>query len=111
MQNFSKIIISIQALICNTLCEETSFFLNDEDSKKALIYAKQQSDTQQEIKDSHNFKLSGIFFIDDQNWTVWINDKPYSTIGIHGDFSIDEVNEQYVTVTTSDGDTVTLTVD
>ena len=103
--------VSIHATSCYTLCEEISFFLNDEDSKKALMHAKQQSDKQQETKDLRNLKLSGIFFIDDQNWTVWINDKPYSTIGVHGDISIDEVNEQYVTVTTSEGDTVTITVE
>ncbi len=109
MQNFSKIIIS--GIMLNSVAmpeEPISFFMNDEDSIKALSLAKQSNtnDTEQ----TSNLKLSGIFFVDEQNWTIWINSKPYSEIGQHEDFSIDEVSESEVTITTSDGDAIILSV-
>lgn len=109
MQNFSKIIIS--GIILNSIAiseEITSFFMNDEDSIKALSLAK-QSNTNDSLQTS-NLKLSGIFFIDEQNWTVWIDGNPYSEIGQHENFSIDEVSESEVIITTSDGDTSILSV-
>ena len=82
--------------------------LNDEDSIKALSLAKQSNTN--DIPQTSNLKLSGIFFVDEQNWTVWIDGNPYSEIGQHENFSIDEVSESEVTITTSDGDTSILSV-
>lgn len=106
MQNFSKIIV-IFLLINPVFSNEPSFFMNDEDSKKALELAKES--TQEPY--SGEMKLSGIFFMDESNWVVWINGKAYSTIGQQGNFSIDEVSESDVTITMSDGKTIVLSVE
>lgn len=97
-----------------TLCwpafsgDQGSFFMNDDDSQKATTLAKQSEEAKE--FSSGGIKLSGIFFIDESNWTVWINGKAYSAVGQQGDFSIDEVSENEVTITTSDGNTIKLSV-
>lgn len=110
MRNISKIIVAISAITNIAFCEtQESFFMNDSDSKKAIFLAKQyeKSDTNED----NNFKLSGIFFIDEMNWTIWLNGTPYSEIGQHGNFSIDEVSDNEVIITTSSGETFALSVD
>lgn len=107
MRNFSKIIVSFMVLICFAKSEE-SLFMNIEDSKKSIFMAKQKKKLKK--TNSKNFKVSGIFFIDELNWTAWINDEVYSSIGQKGDFSIDEVSENSVILTTSDGDTIEISV-
>jgi effector-binding domain-containing protein len=57
------------------------------------------------------YKLSGIFYINKDNWTVWINNVPYSSIGQKNDFSIDEVTEEIVILTMPDGITIEISVD
>ena len=88
--------------------DQGSFFMNDDDSQKATTLAKQSEETKE--FSSGGFKLSGIFFIDEANWTIWLNGKAYSAIGQQGDFSIDEVSENEVTITNSDGNTIKLSV-
>ena len=109
MQDISKIVITVVILSCGTLAgEQTSFFMNDLDSKKALSLAKQ--DNEVETQNPHKLKLSGIFFIDDQNWTIWLNNTAYSEYGQYENFSIDDVSEFEVTITNSDNEIVTLFV-
>jgi hypothetical protein len=57
-----------------------------------------------------NFKISGIFYVNSDNWTVWINGIAYSTIGQQPDFSIDSVSENYVSITLNDGTLLNLSV-
>ncbi len=109
MQDISKIVVTSFILSFGTLAsEQTSFFMNDLDSKKALSLAKQSN--KEETQKIPELKLSGIFFVDDQNWTIWLNDIAYSEYGQYENFSIDAVSESEVTITNSDSETVTLSV-
>ncbi len=94
-------------IICAAKTEE-SLFMNIEDSEKAILMAQQKKKVQK-INNEH-LKVSGIFFIDESNWTVWINDESYSSIGQKEDFSIDEVSENNVILTTSEGNTLEISV-
>ena len=85
-----------------------SFFMSDEDSEKAISLAKRSAESEQH--ENNPLQLSGIFFVDESNWTVWIGDATYSTLGKYGDFSIDKVTDAAVTVTTSEGNTLELSV-
>ena len=110
MRNISKITVAITAITNIAFCEiQESFFMSDADSKKAILLAKQyeKSDSNEDV----TFKLSGIFFIDEMNWTIWLNGMPYSEAGQHGNFSIDEVSETEVIITTSSGETFVLSVE
>jgi hypothetical protein len=60
--------------------------------------------------DPESFKISGIFYVDENTWTVWINGEAYSTIGQQKDFSIDGVNEDFITLTLNDGKTITMPI-
>ena len=109
MQNISKGIVTIIILGSISIAEEiTSFFMDDEDSTRALRLAKQ---TKKEVLKNDELKLSGIFFIDEQNWTVWLNGVAYSEYGQHENFSIDEVSENAIIITTAEGNAITLTVE
>lgn len=111
MQNISKIIIGLAAITDVAFCEiYESFFMSDEDSRKAILLAKQYG-TVDSSNNVVNFKLSGIFFIDEMNWTIWLNGIPYSDAGQHGNFSIDEVSETEVVITRADGESLTLSVE
>jgi hypothetical protein len=55
-------------------------------------------------------RISGIFFVNDSTWTVWIDNVPYSSPGQKEDFSIDEVSEDSVTLTMNDGITIDICV-
>lgn len=110
MQSFSKIIIILITHFFVAQAEsQTSFFMEDEDSQRAISIAKQSTEASTKNQNT-DLKLSGIFFIDDDNWTVWINDSAYSSIGQQGDFSIDEVSESEVVLTTKDGNSIHLSV-
>lgn len=110
MRNISKIVIGLNMIANIAFCEgQESFFMNDEDSKKAILLAKQHGKT--DTVDDANLKLSGIFFIDESNWTIWLNGTSYSEAGQHGNFSIDEVSESEVAITLSTGDAVRLSVE
>ncbi len=102
MRNISKILI----MSPNFTNSEESMFMSDDDSKKILSMLKENKKPM-----SNNLKVTGIVFIDEANWIVWINNTPYSSIGENGDFSIDEVSESEVVITKNDGKTLTLSVD
>jgi hypothetical protein len=83
-------------------------FMTDKESEKVLSIAKQKN--QKSFKRCGH-KISGIFFVDDSTWTVWIDNVPYSSIGQKEEFSIDEVSEEKVVLTTNDGFTLDIYVD
>jgi hypothetical protein len=92
-----------------SLCREASFFLTEKESD-AILEAVTQKKPNGKKKDDNNFKISGIFYINEDNWTVWINGIEYSTIGQHRHFSIDSVTESDVSLTLNDGTLLNLSV-
>jgi hypothetical protein len=89
---------------------EHMIFMNDWESKLALRSVKKHKGTQRPNCPNGTIRLSGILYIDGDNWTVWIDDVPYSSIGQKDDFSIDEVTEDCVLLTMSDGSTISISV-
>ena len=89
-----------------------SFFICDEESCEILdsVYNRTSSKRKKPKTIEISPKISGIFYVDDENWTVWINDVPYSSIGQQEDFSIDSVSEHYVCLTLNDGSTLNLDI-
>lgn len=108
MRNISKVIIIFSFFSLINVKSEESLFMSDEESQKILSFVENNKN---KCVDSCEFKLSGIVFIDDLNWVVWINNKPYNSIGEKEDFSLDEVNENNVVITRTDGKTLNLSVD
>ena len=106
MRNISKILIILLIMNLNFANSEESMFMSDDESKKILSMLTENKKTA-----SDSLKVTGIVFIDESNWIVWINNKPYSSIGENGDFSIDEVSECEVVITQNDGKTITLSVE
>jgi hypothetical protein len=108
MQYISKIavlmilnLLSISESIARTL------FMSDEESRQAIRALKKHMAVQHSI----NYrKLSGILYVNEDNWTVWIDDIPYSSIGQKDEFSIDEVTEDSVSLTMRDGATINISV-
>lgn len=106
MRNISKILIIF--LIMTTLAKaEESLFMSEEDSKRILSMLKEGK----KLISTNNLKVTGIVFINDLDWIVWINNKAYNSIGEKGEFSIDEVTENSVIITQNDGKTLTLSVE
>lgn len=106
MRNISKILMILLIAILNLAKSEESMFLSDKDSEKILSMLKESKN-----RIGNNFKVTGIVFINNEDWVVWINNKAYSSIGENGEFSIDEVNENTVVITQNDGKTLTLSVE
>lgn len=106
MRNISKILIVF--LIMTTLAKaEESLFMSEEDSKRILSMLKEGK----KLISTNNLKVTGIVFINDLDWIVWINNKAYNSIGEKGEFSIDEVTENSVIITQNDGKTLILSVE
>ena len=89
--------------------QQESLFMNDEESHKVLS-ALENFEEQNRPSPSKDLKVTGIFFVDDSNWVVWINDTAYSSVGQKESFSIDEVNENEVIITKTTGETLALSV-
>lgn len=106
MRNISKILMILLIGISNFAKSEESMFLSDKDSEKILSMLKESKNHV-----GNNFKVTGIVFINSEDWVVWINNKAYSSIGENGEFSIDEVSENTVVITQNDGKTLTLSVE
>jgi hypothetical protein len=85
-----------------------SFFMTEQESSKILSHLKSHNSNKN--IPNKNFKISGIFYINSDSWTVWINGIAYSTIGQQPDFSIDSVSENYVSLTLNDGTCLNLSV-
>lgn len=108
-----RFIFTIIAILICQYClasEQESFFLEDSETKIVLDAIKEKDADPKKIS-NNDFKLSGVFFIDENNWTVWINDKAYSSIGQQKEFSIDEVSENGVYLSLQDGKTIFLSVE
>ncbi len=108
MRYISKIILCLLAI--KTYAADHSFFLNDDDSRMVLETISKGNRDALKNKQNTELKVSGIFYMDSDNWTVWINDVPYSNIGQHAEFSIDEVGENYVSLSMSNGERIRLSV-
>jgi hypothetical protein len=106
---------AIVSLALTTLSfSQDSFLLSEEESKEVqeiLSAAKQRANGDKEDMELNNLKVSGILYVDSDNWIIWINGKSYSSIGEHSNFSIDSVSEDTVTLSLKDGSTRPLTVD
>ena len=87
---------------------ETSYFFSDKESKAILNQTATEKTKGKSAKTT--YKLSGILFITPKNWTVWINDKPYSSVGQYEDFSINFVSKQCVNLTINNGSSITLSL-
>ena len=104
-------------MICLALSQccypsQTSFFMSEKESAKILnfINSKNTEKPQKASLPKRDLTISGIFYVDHNTWTIWINDIAYSTIGQQADFSIDEVSENSVSLTLQDGVTLCLSV-
>lgn len=109
MQIILQIIIIIVALTSDGF-SINSFFMNDAQSKLIMNMINEQQNSKQPESRNKTLILSGIFYIDEEHWTIWINNNQYTSIGQNDDFSIDEVTEDSVTITLLDGQTIILTV-
>jgi hypothetical protein len=111
---FEVVIASV--IISSSLHARNSFFMNEEQSNEMTAFVKgdhrngSKTHKEEGEHDPEALKISGIFYIDGDTWTVWINEAAYSTIGQHKDFSIDSVGEDYITLTLNDGRTITMPV-
>ena len=86
--------------------------MSEKESAKILnfINSKNTEKPQKASLPKRDLTISGIFYVDHNTWTIWINDIAYSTIGQQADFSIDEVSENSVSLTLQDGVTLCLSV-
>ncbi len=109
MQVILQIIIFIFIFISHAFGHH-SFFMNEEQSKTMINLVTNNMNQKQSTNLERPIKLSCVFYLNQENWTIWINNKQYSTIGQNDDFSIDEVNEDSVILTLIDGQTLNLTV-
>lgn len=107
MHTFLQIILTFTLLSLNAICAKSSFFMTEDQSKMILF---QLQDSKGIQSSDNSLKLRGIFYIDEENWTIWINDISYSTPGKHDLFSIDAVSENSVSLTLSNGSSVVLEV-
>ena len=96
------IILQTISLIFINICYSASYFYSKEESESILEYISPKSNI---------YKVSGILYLDDNNWIIWINDKPYNSTGLKEEFSIDEVYEDKVTLTLKNGQTIVLTIE
>jgi hypothetical protein len=76
--------------------------MNDEQSASMKKLVEQQQISKNSFTD-YTLKITGIFYTNDENWTIWINGTRYSSVGQYDNFSIDKVEEDAVTITFLDG--------
>ncbi|MDR0942679.1 MAG: hypothetical protein LBM19_03665 [Holosporales bacterium] len=83
--------------------------MNAEESEQAFNAVKQKGTNKESNSEKH--RVSGIFYVNEDNWTVWIDNVPYSSTGQKGDFSIEAVTEKTATLTTQNGSIIELSVE
>lgn len=109
---FEYIIILICINDQNTNAQ--SYFFTPEQSNYILENLnkpkEKRKDKKKKIIKRIEYKLSGICYISQDNWIVWINSQAYNKIGQYNYFSIDEVSQDSVTITTPDCKTIHLSV-
>jgi hypothetical protein len=81
--------------------------MSEEESQKMQDFVEKTKKSSQE---EQILKISGIMYVDELNWTVWINGAPYLEAGQYDGFSIDEVTSNEVTITKQDGTTTVMGV-
>jgi hypothetical protein len=111
MRSLSKIVLYGIWTTLSVNGEDCLFMTSGESSKILNVLKNRNHQPPEQRNKSKKYKLSGIFYVDQNRWTVWINDIPYSSIGQQSDFSIDAVTEDGVSLTTNDGSTVNLSVE
>lgn len=93
-----------------TTSETDSFFMSKDESKMVQNFLNGNPNSQIDNTKEKNFKVSGILYLGEGTWTVWINGVSYSSIGQHEKFSIDSVCENEITLTLRDGTTLVLCI-
>ena len=109
--NIYKILLII-LFINQTVSSQHSLFFTQEQSNAILenLNKPKEKRKKKKIKRTREYKLSGICYLSQDNWIVWINGKAYSKIGQYNHFSIDDVSRDSVTITTSNCKTMHLKV-
>ncbi|MDR1333127.1 MAG: hypothetical protein LBJ69_01860 [Holosporales bacterium] len=108
MRTISKIGLLLAVILNMVTSQARTIFMSPEESELVLRSIEKRKAVH---PSKHMKKLSGILYVDEDNWTVWIDGTPYSSIGQHEEFSIDEVTEDNVSLTMSDGSTTVLSVE
>lgn len=108
--NIYKLLLII--LLINQIANAQSLFFNQEQSNAILenLNKPKEKRKKKKVKRRVEYKVSGICYLSQSNWIVWINGKAYSRIGQYNHFSIDSVSKNSVTITTSDCKTMHLRV-
>lgn len=108
--NVYKVLLII--FIMNQITNSKSHFFTQEQSTAILekLHKSKEKRKKKKIKRRIEYKVSGICYLSQNNWIVWINGKAYSKIGQYSNFSIDAVSKDSVTITTSDCKTMHLRV-
>ena len=96
----------------NQITNSQSLFFTQEQSNAILekLNKPKEKRKKKKIRRRIEYKVSGICYLSQNNWIVWINGKAYSKIGQYNHFSIDAVSRNSVTITTSDCKTMHLRV-
>ena len=97
-----RIIPAALIVVSSVMGMEKSYFYSKEESQILLNNLKPSK--------PKNFKITGILFIKANKWIVWINDKPYTSLGKYKDFCITKVSSSKVILTTEDGETISLKI-
>ncbi len=100
----------ILAIIWSNFAVSSSFFMNEEESRVIKNFVENKQLEEVKSIDESALKISGICYVSEEDWIVWINGVGYSTIGQHGNFSIDAVCEDSVTISFQNGITSVLNV-
>ncbi|MDR2075019.1 MAG: hypothetical protein LBP31_02245 [Holosporales bacterium] len=103
-----KLIVAV-ITVFSTTCY-ASFFMNEEESKKMREFVDKVKKSQKHSQNAQSLDVSGIMYVDELHWTIWINGVPYYQAGQYDGFSIDVVTENEVTITKQDGTTITMEV-
>ncbi|MDR1488542.1 MAG: hypothetical protein LBI26_02280 [Holosporales bacterium] len=85
--------------------------MNEQESNLIKNFLEHKKSPKKENLKQKKMEITGIFFLDKETWTVWIDNVSYSSIGQKQNFSIDDVNENEVTITMKDGETFILSVE
>jgi hypothetical protein len=89
---------------------EKSFFMTEQESSKILHSLSNKKSVVKNVSGNRIFNVSGILYMCEDNWTVWIDGVAYSTIGQQNGFSIDAVTENMVSLTLNDGTLLNLSI-
>ncbi|GHT88787.1 hypothetical protein FACS1894113_2010 [Alphaproteobacteria bacterium] len=81
-------------------CFADSLFMNEHESKAVFDMLNGKKEPE---KDKKQIVISGIFYVNESEWTVWINNQPYSSLGEKDGFVIEKVTESGVYIELEQG--------